>query len=99
MLVDTGASVSLITQGFFAKNCSDKMLQPSNINLCTADCGRMAVYGKFTAEIEIGFITVSHDFLVTEMDFDIIIGLDFLQLHSTLLIFNILVCKFNRLTS
>lgn len=85
MLVDTGASISLMSQICFQKYFQKNELNPVNIVVVTADDGKMKVYGKFSCSFEVGFVSVVHTFYVVEMDTNVLLGLDFLKTNSCLI--------------
>ena len=82
LLVDTGASISLMSRGCFKALGSKYKLQPAQISVHTVDDGEMNVYGKFTCDLRIGFVTVQHLFYVADMEAEMLLGLDFLNTHG-----------------
>ena len=79
MLVDTGATVSLLSQGYFSLR---QPFQAAHVFLHTADDKRMIVHGKISCDVSIGFVKVQQTFYVVDMDTPVLLGLDFLTANN-----------------
>ena len=83
MLVDTGATVSIISQqqyGGWDPITKPKLVE-TDIELLTADSKTMKLLGTVRARVSFGFQEVMHEFFVANIDTDFLIGLDFLDTH------------------
>ncbi len=77
MLLDTGATVSLLS-----KHCFQNVqtpLSPPPARVLTADSKAMKVHGITQCLVTIGQREVMHDFYVADLDIDVILGLDFMD--------------------
>lgn len=80
MLVDTGASVTVINRKIFEKLplSSQNLVTPVTLNLVTATGETSAFIGKFNVEIKIGSHIINHEVLIADIHNDGILGVDFL---------------------
>lgn len=80
MLVDTGASVTILKKELFEKLplTSKETLQPVNLSLVTATGETSAFLGKIHLDIDMGRYTFTHEVLIADIQNDGILGVDFL---------------------
>ncbi|XP_062616134.1 uncharacterized protein LOC134277851 [Saccostrea cucullata] len=84
MLVDTGASVTILSSKVF-ENLDLKKginLTPSLVKLTSANGERILVRGECPMKITVGDKTVTHNFLVANILNKCILGIDFMQQNA-----------------
>lgn len=76
ILVDTGASVSILSSNFVEKsNMTDKLeMKPCSVFLTTANGERVSVQGECHVEISFGDIKVKQNVLVANIQNECIMG-------------------------
>ncbi len=81
MLIDTGATISVMTPSFLRKlpDQMHRQLKATNVEVLTADNKRMEIMGTVSAMVGLGFGRVEHKFYVGMVDTDVLLGLDFLD--------------------
>ena len=81
MLVDTGASVTILKKDFFEKlmPSSRDSLKSVNLNLVTATGEISSFMGKLNVDVSLGNYLFNHDILVADIQNDGILGVDFLS--------------------
>ena len=77
-LVDTGASISLVSTEMYNKMNLKNKLQEIQYDVRQADGKRMPVVGISNFEITMGPLRVDHEMIVADLQVDAIIGIDFL---------------------
>ena len=84
MLVDTGASVTVLNKKIFEKlpPSSKSLLSPVKLNLVTATGETSAFIGKLSVDIKIENKYFSQDILIADIQNDGILGVDFLSCHK-----------------
>ena len=96
-LVDTGCSVTILSEKIFHKIHPDDRpeLHPPSKQLLSADGSPMKVLGESMFNISVGHKTVSHFTIVAEISNDGLLGIDFLKQHSFSIDFktNQLICE------
>ena len=91
MMMDSGSSVSLITQEIAIKNCSIGHWKAVQVRLVTASGEPMPIVGSVKATVRIGKLRqpVQHKFLVVQnLVSPVILGVDFMQQHGVVLEFS-----------
>ena len=83
-LVDTGASISLVSQSFYRKllRCKArlKLIDDDVSNVFSADNSPLKVRGKIETDIKIGGIVIPATFLIADqLSYEVIIGSDLLE--------------------
>ena len=84
MLVDTGASISIISSDILeAYNLKDKMgLLQSPINLTSANGERIPVRGECPLKLSVGDTNITHNVVVADILNKFILGMDFMSQHK-----------------
>jgi predicted aspartyl protease len=77
-LVDTGASVTLVSRDIYLSCFSNIELEPVEFNICQADGQKMGILGKKSMELTIGNWKVFHEVIFADMQGEAILGMDFL---------------------
>ncbi|KAK3086715.1 hypothetical protein FSP39_022396 [Pinctada imbricata] len=78
LLVDTGATVSLIAP----RHVGDVPLESLNADILIADGSALSVLGTTILPIKIGSFSMTHKFIVADIGIDGILGLDFMKNHD-----------------
>lgn len=91
MLVDTGASVTILKREIFEtlKPSCPNLLKPVDLNLTTATGEIAPLLGKIVVDIKLGNYSFSHEILVADIQNDGILGIDFLSTNKI----NVLLSK------
>lgn len=81
LLIDSGASISIISKKCFDKlqNTGELVLRDCNVHLVSADLNPMVTYGIVTVDLNLVGIPRPTDLIVAEIDLDGIIGIDYLK--------------------
>jgi hypothetical protein len=84
MLVDTGASVTLLSEKFVntLPNSMKPTLRPVNTNLVTATGESSPFCGQSEVSLSLGSNTFDHNLLIANISNNGILGLDFLERHD-----------------
>lgn len=82
MLVDTGASVSILSKKQFDSWDMKCEIIPVRLNLLTATSESSPFYGKVNLKVLIGKCFYEHEFLLADIKDDGILGMDFLTKHK-----------------
>ena len=85
LLIDTGASLSIISKGIFNQLIGEHNLDPMTRPVMTANDEPLTVYGKTKVSICIGRNTYQVPVVVAEMNSDGILGLDFMLSNDCIL--------------
>ncbi|CAC5382340.1 unnamed protein product [Mytilus coruscus] len=90
MLVDSGASVSILRKDFFDSLVLENRPQvmPVRMNLLTATGEASEFIGKVNLEIKLGTHVFKHEFLLAEIKDMAILGMDFLMTNSIDVLFS-----------
>ena len=80
LLVDTGASITLMSQKVI--NFEDHKIEPVNFDIYQANGDPLPVVGQIVGEITLGPLRVSHNIVVADIHDDAILGIDFLMQHD-----------------
>ncbi len=81
MLIDTGATISIISQGLISSmsECSRPEVIPTNIQVFLANNAQLKVYGHATVEMQLGGRVTQHKIMVADIHNDVLLGLDFMD--------------------
>ena len=79
-LVDTGASITLVSQKVV--NFEDHQIDPVSFDIYQANGDPLPVVGQIVSEITLGPLRVSHNIVVADIHDDAILGIDFLMQHD-----------------
>ena len=79
-LVDTGASITLVSQKVV--NFEDHQIDPVSFDIYQANGDPLPVVGQIVCEITLGPLRVSHNIVVADIHDDAILGIDFLIQHD-----------------
>ncbi|KAL3862817.1 hypothetical protein ACJMK2_008763 [Sinanodonta woodiana] len=84
LLVDTGASVTIISHKFKEKLSSMEKLhiKPVKLNLVTATGDRRPFLGKCWVDLSLGNQMLRHEVLIANIEQNGILGLDFMTRHA-----------------
>ena len=85
MLVDTGICITLLTSKF-AQSLQIN-ISPSPIKLSAVNSSPFPVLGQCSIPLSIGDFIVSHSVIVTDIEPDMLVGIDFLRSHGCTLDF------------
>ena len=90
MLVDSGASVSILRKDIFDKisPSSRPLIEPIRMNLLTATGEASQFIGKIKVEIKLGNHVFEHEILLAEIKDAAILGMDFLSKHGIDVLFS-----------
>ena len=77
-LIDTGASISLISTSLFEKLQEVRKFEQYEYDVYQADGQKMEIWGKLEAEITMGPLRVMHELVIADLQVDAILGMDYL---------------------
>jgi predicted aspartyl protease len=81
-LVDTGATVTILSKDVLADICADRPLQQLTTDVLIADGTPLKVYGSKGVKFSIQDMVFDHTMVVADLSIDGILGLDFLRAHQ-----------------
>lgn len=81
-LVDTGATVTIVSKCMIADVLSDKPLSKLSTDILIADGTPLKVYGTQEVQFSIQGMLFDHTIVVADLNVDGILGLDFLRLNK-----------------
>ena len=84
LLIDSGADVTIISSSFFKSlDCGQSLkAEPVQLNLVSATGDRIPFIGKLDIPIELDKKPYTHKVLIADINFDGILGLDFMTNYS-----------------
>ncbi len=85
MLIDSGASVSIVSTRLWEhlhRLCPGWTLMPTTVDVCTVSGDLAKVRGQAVLEIELANRFYVHQFIVTDVTEDLILGMDFIHKHQ-----------------
>ena len=81
-LIDTGASKSFISDQYYRQHLGNVKLTPHYVNVSAVNGNKMNVLGKCKLTMELHGRKIQHQFIVTNVKEDAILGFDFLEEHQ-----------------
>lgn len=81
-LVDTGATVTIVSKCMIADVLSDKPLSKLSTDILIADGTPLKVYGTQEVQFSVQGMLFDHTIVVADLNVDGILGLDFLRLNK-----------------
>ncbi|VDI78822.1 Hypothetical predicted protein, partial [Mytilus galloprovincialis] len=81
MLIDTGATVSLISKKMF-DSMKSQVLSPMDREILTANGSPLILFGKTIIDIDLNGHVCSNIAVVADLNVDGILGIDFLRSHN-----------------
>ena len=88
MMLDSGASISLIQEGIATKLQGTKSFSPAKARVVSATGEPITVLGCVTFPVQVGKVSVDHPLVVVKsLITPVILGIDFLQAHGLILDF------------
>ena len=79
--IDSGSSVSLISYRYICQQGLSERLGHTEIRLSSFTNNDIKTYGKLELEILVAGLPTTHTYVATDLDTDVLIGIDFLEAH------------------